>query len=279
MERSRIAINPHPGQDELTVLFAGESATFPRHAIGPRIHDYYLIHFVLSGKGRFVSRGKQYRLSAGESFFIFPDEVVSYESDEQDPWRYRWIALRGAAAPRLMDMLNVSPDKPVAVAANPRKTAADYRKMIRCLEQGGAGSDLQASGYARLILAGYIRGSETFSVHNDNSIARKQVEQAMRYMSLQYQQPLSIEHIAQESGYHRTHFCKIFKQVTGVSPYQYLTLIRMNQAARLLKERLPVQQVASAVGYSDPLYFSKQFRKHYGMPPSRYIHEHPLSKT
>jgi AraC-like DNA-binding protein/quercetin dioxygenase-like cupin family protein len=274
MENQRTVINPNPGSDEVTVLFAGESVTFPRHAVGSQVHDYYLIHYVLSGCGTFHCRDKQYSLTAGESFFIFPGEVVSYEADAEHPWKYRWIALQeGPGAAKLMDQLQITPEQPTSVPAQPRKLAATYWQLQQCLRQGDDSCDLRASAYARLILSHSIRPSDRPKdrTHTDSSIARKQVDQAARYMSLQYYQDISIEAMAREMGYHRTHFCKIFKQITGASPFQYLTKVRMKQAARLLKEPLTVQQVASAVGYQDALYFSKQFKRYYGVAPSLYI--------
>jgi AraC-like DNA-binding protein len=256
----------------MTVLFAGESVTYPKHSVGPQIRDYYLIHFITAGRGVFQCRGKRYSLTAGESFFIFPGEIIQYEADESDPWRYCWVALQGKQVPRLMQELEVSPESPVAAPADARRTKAAYRQLLRCLERGGVKSGLQSAAYTLLILACYMRDAATAAADGagERGIAHQQIEQAMRYLTLQYYQPISIGQMAREMGYHRTHFCKLFKQIAGLSPYQYLTKVRMNQSALLLQESLTIQQVASAVGYHDPLYFSKQFRKYFGVPPSRY---------
>ena len=199
---------------------------------------------------------------------------MSYNADDETPWQYRWIALQeDAFVLKLLDRLHLSPDQPISVSIHPRKTAAAFRQMMNCLKKGDVACDIQASAYTRLILAGYIQDSDDVrsNAQTDNSIARRQVEQAVRYLSLQYYQEISIEAIAHDMGYHRTHFCKIFKQITGLSPYQYLTQVRMKQATRLLKQFLTVQQVAAAVGYNDALYFSKQFKRFYGVAPSLYI--------
>ncbi|UUZ80048.1 AraC family transcriptional regulator [Paenibacillus sp. P26] len=93
------------------------------------------------------------------------------------------------------------------------------------------------------------------------------MEQAIRWLTLQYYQPISIEQMAQSLGYHRTHLSKMFKQHTGLSPMNFLLKIRMERAKLLLLEPLTIEQVASSVGFSDPLYFSKQFKKWYGRSP------------
>lgn len=55
-----------------------------------------------------------------------------------------------------------------------------------------------------------------------------------------------------------------------MSPKQYLLKVRMDKAKELLASPLTIEQVASSVGFNDALYFSKQFRKATGMPPSEY---------
>lgn len=99
----------------------------------------------------------------------------------------------------------------------------------------------------------------------------RQVEQAIRWFSLQYQQQLSIEELARQLGYHRAHLFHAFKVRTGLSPKQYLMKVRMDKAKQLLTGvALTVDQIASSVGFNDALYFSRQFRKITGMSPSEY---------
>lgn len=57
--------------------------------------------------------------------------------------------------------------------------------------------------------------------------------------------------------------------MTGVSPINYLILIRLQQARQLLMtEEYPIKEIARAVGYEDAYHFSKSFKKQYGVSPS-----------
>lgn len=69
-ETAHIAINEYrpAGIDD---SFSGQAKTEPHHRIGPTVHEYYLVHSILSGKGIFVIRGQEYQLRSGDSF-IFP---------------------------------------------------------------------------------------------------------------------------------------------------------------------------------------------------------------
>jgi AraC-like DNA-binding protein len=103
-----------------------------------------------------------------------------------------------------------------------------------------------------------------------SSEMNRQIEHAIRWLTLQYSQPISIHQMSQSLGYHRTHFSKMFKQQTGLSPINFLHKIRMERAKLFLLESLTVEQVASSVGFSDSLYFSKQFHKWSGQSPTEY---------
>lgn len=67
---------------------------------------------------------------------------------------------------------------------------------------------------------------------------------------------------------------KIFKKQHGVSPAGFVIRQRLQLAKQLLEENRPVSQVAIAVGYRDPLYFSRLFKKHLGLSPTEYRQTH-----
>ena len=68
-----------------------------------------------------------------------------------------------------------------------------------------------------------------------------------------------------------SYFIHLFTQQFGVSPYQYLLNIRMSQAKYLLTEtNMRINYIADNIGYDDPFYFSRIFKKHIGVSPSAY---------
>jgi AraC-like DNA-binding protein len=266
-----VAINPFPGKGELVVLFSGYEQTEPLHKVGPQVLDYHLVHYVLSGKGSFRCMGRDYELAQGDHFFIFPGELVSYGSDEQDPWRYRWIGFKGSMADQLLSRMNISAHRPTVHTGSHRKIRVLFHQIERVLREGHPSCDMQAGGYLRLLFAEYAKHRmDVPAQQKETNPSQHQVEQAIRWLNLQYSKPISIEQMAHALGYHRTYLSKIFKQTTGLSPMNYLLKIRMERAKLLLQERLTVEQIASSVGYPDALYFSKQFKKWYGCSPSEY---------
>ena len=81
----------------------------------------------------------------------------------------------------------------------------------------------------------------------------------------------SVEQMALEVGLSRAQLHRRMEQLTGLSASDFVRNIRMEQAARLLRERhVNVSQVAYTVGFSSPGTFSKVFKQHFGQPPSEY---------
>ena len=82
---------------------------------------------------------------------------------------------------------------------------------------------------------------------------------------------MRVEILAEKSGFHPRYFAKIFKDTYGVSPKQYLTQLRMEQARELiLSNRYTVSQIAQMTGYLDIYHFSKTFKQENGISPSEY---------
>ena len=82
---------------------------------------------------------------------------------------------------------------------------------------------------------------------------------------------ISLDKISKNMYLSPVYISKIFKEETGTSPINYLIQIRLEKAKQILeKDTMPINMVAKAVGYEDAYYFSKLFKKYYGMSPSTY---------
>ena len=108
---------------------------------------------------------------------------------------------------------------------------------------------------------------ETQASQNDRM--HQVVQLIMTYMENNYAKDISIEQLATLYYVSPTYLSKIFKDLTGFSPINYLIQIRLKKAHELLTtDDLTVKEVAKAVGYEDAYHFSKSFKKHFGTSPS-----------
>ncbi len=104
-----------------------------------------------------------------------------------------------------------------------------------------------------------------------NEFLDKQMESAASYFSENYNLEISVEDYAASKGMSVSWFIRNFKKYTGQTPVQYLTAIRMTNAQALLETTsYSVNEIGRIVGYANPLYFSRMFRKQKGCSPTEY---------
>ncbi|NJP41713.1 response regulator [Oscillospiraceae bacterium HV4-5-C5C] len=99
----------------------------------------------------------------------------------------------------------------------------------------------------------------------------KYVSKTLDYIHLNYASKLTLDDIAAYIALDKTYLCRLFKKETGSSIFHCINTLRMQKAAELLRNGCAyLREVAISVGIDDPLYFTKQFKKYYGVSPSQY---------
>lgn len=97
------------------------------------------------------------------------------------------------------------------------------------------------------------------------------IRTAKAYVDLNFNQPLTLNEVAEKVYVAPAYFSTLFKKETGVSFVQYMTSVRLANARRMLDDlSYSVSQVAEAVGYKDVKYFSKLFTEKYGISPVQF---------
>lgn len=100
---------------------------------------------------------------------------------------------------------------------------------------------------------------------------RQPVEKAEQFVRRNYMQNISLELAAEEAGVSPAHLSRIFKERMGEGFNEFLTRIRLEASKKLLSDsRDSIRDIAGAVGYADEKYFSKLFRKEFGIKPTEY---------
>ena len=95
--------------------------------------------------------------------------------------------------------------------------------------------------------------------------------QALKYIQENFQKDLSLDALSKELDISPYYFSKLFKEETGSNFVEYLTNLRMERAKELLKdESRSMKEICMEVGYSDPNYFSRIFKKNLGVTPTEY---------
>ena len=257
----------------LNVYNSGHQQCSGGHFWGPAVRSFYLIHLVVSGKGYYTVGGETYTLSAGSAFIIYPQTLVSYYADENDPWEYCWVGFNGADASRLVDLTAFEEDNPV-ININPDELSNLKRAFISIYENFETSAQQETMTVSKLFEAFSIMIKAAPKKQPESSSARLYVKNAIKYIQRNFSNSIDVSDIANHIGLSRSHLYRIFVRHLSLSPNEYLTQFRINQACILLRTSpLSIGEIASSVGFDDQLYFSRVFKKTKGVPPSHYIRE------
>lgn len=262
----------------LFVNCCGISRTEPFHCFGPAIKPHFVVHFVLSGKGKFSIGNKDYFLESGYGFVIPPDELTFYQADEIDPWTYVWVGFNGSMAEELMHDMGFSAATPIFKSDKDQEFT---RAVMDMMEHNtfGAANDLRRSGQLYLFLS-LIAESAHVEEKGEMDKADYYVRRAVDFIVSNYCNSIKITEVADYVCINRSYLYTLFKNAMGMSPQQFLTTFRITKAAELLQTTdLPVESIALSCGYLDPLVFTKSFKQMKKMSPSCYRKEMQKGET
>lgn len=97
---------------------------------------------------------------------------------------------------------------------------------------------------------------------------KQQITRAISMIEENYHEALTVQDLADATGFSPTAFRKIFKEVTGLSPLDYINRVRIVNALKLIQYRdMPIAEAAAEVGIYDANYFTRLFKKLLGHPP------------
>lgn len=263
---SRIHFVGYETYQDVRVYEVGRQKCPPKHSYGPIVRGKFILHYVVDGQGRLCLGGKEYFIKGGELFVIYPQELAYYEADETNPWRYLWVIFEGDKAEEILRKLGVTENQPMFY---PKESGAE---ILTCMEK------LLYDQLQEYLTIGnmyaLLQAMKNVSGRGKKLKVQPQqyyVEKIKQYIECRYMEDVKVSELAEHCGLNRSYMTKCFTEGAGVSPKEFLMQYRMNKAKELLeKEGMPVSNVAYAIGYTDPLAFSKIFKKREGISPLEY---------
>ncbi len=221
------------------------------HSFGPALRTYWLLHYVVSGKGYFKIEDREYTVTEGNIFVIPPFVETYYQADKDEPWEYIWIGFTKD------EKISVWFDDVMHLPYAHRI----FEEMKKCSAMQMGRTEFLCGKIWQLISLIYDRQNEMVDY----------IDKATNIINSEYMSDISVQNIADRIGLERTYFSNLFKTKIGLSPKQFLLKTRMEQAAVFLRDYgYSVSVTALSVGYSDVYTFSKMFKQYYGVSPSKF---------
>lgn len=262
----------HHSTIDLYLSTCGIQNCVGNHCFGPGKRDVYILHFISEGKGIFKHNGKTYHLSRGDVFLVKPGEEVYYEADENNPWSYIWVGFQGIKAPVYLAAAGLKDNMVTGKCENTSLVFTYVQQMI-ISRQLTLANELKREAALLQILSALVDEHKATLPKEERYDYPYQiyVEQAISYIQQNIKNNIKVNDIASYIGIDRSYLTNIFKQVTKVSPQEYIVSCRMEKAESLLLDKSKkIADIGYEVGYSDSMTFSKMFKKYKGISPSEY---------
>lgn len=224
----------------------------------------------VSGAGWCELSGRRHPVRAGDLIVLPPGTAHAYGTDRRRPWTLRWFHLVGTDLPALREALQFHADLPVRPLADDATLALLFDHALSVLELGYSETHLLRASRA---LAHYLAHASWLIRHSPVATpdAGARIARCMEYMRLHLDRPLRLAELATLTHWSPSHFKARFREHTGYGCIDYFIRLRIHAACQLLDTTTQdIQSVASQVGYTDPLWFSKAFKSIIGLSPSAY---------
>lgn len=256
--------SPYPPHGEL------HPADFRSVAVGRRINEYQLV-YIASGRGSLEVGGRPYAVGTGSLFLLFPDVSHAYRPDPETGWTEYWVGFTGPHVDALLAGGVISPERPLYRPGFQAELMAGFQTILDLVR-------VQSPLYQFRVCAEVLRllaltlSLERLAVQQTR--AQEVVEKAKAFVETHLQTVFDLELLSAEVNLSIPQLNDTFKAYTGMTPYQYCLHAKINRAKEILSSgESSVKEIAWRVGFDDPYYFSRLFKKKTGFSPSQWTAE------
>lgn len=232
--------------------------------------DFQLL-YVASGKTHFYfEEGKDTVVSAGNMVLYRPKEPQKYVYYGSEQAEVYWVHFTGSNVRNILKSYGITNDMRVIPAGTLLEYSRIFKQMIQELQQCRAGYEELLAMLLRQIFI-IINRQITKERTLKSDYLDTEMELALEYFNTNYNKDLNIDDYAASRGMSVSWFIRTFKQYAGTTPMQYIVALRITNAQMLLETtNYNVAEIGNFVGYENPLYFSRIFKKQKGFSPSEY---------
>lgn len=244
--------------------FEGIMQKFPNH-----FHEYYVIGFVKEGHRLLTCKNKQYTINKNDLVLFNPYDNHTCEQTDSRALDWRSINIKKEIMLKIVEEITGQAILPIfnqtiVLQSDIVSTLSDLHKMIM-----DKNVDLIKEETFYFLIEQLI--SEYTKTSQEKLIQiSPEIQLACDYMNDNYIDLITLNDLSIVSGFNKYILLRNFTKQLGITPYQYLSTIRVNKAKNLLEAGITPIEVATLTGFSDQSHFSKFFKNFIGLTPKSY---------
>lgn len=256
----------------ISLYQVGYEKNEPKSNFGPYVRDFYLIHYIVSGKGKFECKGKIYELKEGDLFLIKPGLQTKYYADKDEPYEYYWIGFQGLKCDELVDSMGFDDENYVVHYGKSERLITLFENSYYYTKEISIKQYLNVykNMYEILFL---LSNKDTF--YKKKYQGEDVMKNAISFIEEHYMEKIGVENIAKAISLSRSQTYRLFMENLGIPPSKYLLNYRLDKAINLvLQTKLSIKEIAFSCGFSNVSHFISLYRKKGAFTPieNRKIH-------
>ena len=226
--------------------------------------DYYLL-YIVSGKLKVATDEGEIVSEKGDLWIFPPHTLYKYSHADGDELEYMFVHFTGSEVESTLAECSLKLHPQVNRVSDDGGIYLRFREIFDAFTHRDHLRDRELSALLErliLTLGRSIKGADSASTTLKRSIA---------YINASYDSQISVPELARIENLSVSRYSTLFKKLMGIPPLEYITGLRMASACTLLATTdLPICDVGISVGYSDPHFFSRMFKKSIGMSPAAF---------
>lgn len=229
--------------------------------------DEYVLLYCTAGMGTIIIGTKVMQLKPNH-FVILPKNTPHhYKSSSADPWTIYWLHFTGAHADLLYRKYAELKKEPVFLAYDARRIE-NFDQIFSLLENSFDERNLEIVNIKYLdFLSDLLYANEI----NSLTPGRDKISNSIQFMKKNPGSQLSVQELAAQQHLSVTHYSRLLNAKTGSSPNQYFIQLKVQSACQYLYfTDMSIKEICRKLGFDDPFYFSRVFKKLMGTSPMNY---------
>ena len=236
----------------------------------PKGDPAHILLFCVQGSGWCRFAGQHWRLKAGQAIVVPRGTAHAYGTTKQRPWSIYWAHVQGPQADRWLRGLHLRGPEPLLTCGQPGVVSYHFEELLDLLRNGFAPANLLALS-ASLALVLSLLNLHRVTRRGAAQDRLESVRGTVDFMRQNLSRRLAVEDLARVAGLSRPHYTALFRRLFGFPPLAFFLRMKIQEACRLLVNgATPVREISDGLGFEDPYYFSRFFKKITRLAPAHY---------
>ena len=268
VDSSRLFFLDMEDAEDFSVVFGGFERCAPDYRIDRRDFPWYSLEFVGQGEGTLWLDGAEETLHPGSFYLYGPSQPHRIESSPGNPLGKYFVGFTGVGVEAFLESFGMRP----GFVSRCHKGEPIRRTFDMLIDRG-----VRKSALAKPLCAAITRQlllmcrDDATDAGSADGPAFESYARARDFIEREFLSVKTLDVISHACGVEAAYLCRLFARYHDESPYQFLTRLRMEHAARLLlQDSGSIKSVAMILGFKDAFHFSRVFKSVHHVPPSRF---------